>query len=80
MINAIRQIKHGISVNKTNHAIYWIVNCPVDSVGYALNNLGLAITWCYSVSAARIHVAPSCRANLLLAQKVPVISRGKLGC
>ena len=32
---------HRINVNKTNHAIHWIVIYPVDSVIQPLNNRGL---------------------------------------
>ena len=40
--NAIRRINHYpvINVNKTNHAIRWIVIYPVDSVIQPLNNPG----------------------------------------
>ena len=31
---------HGINVDKTNHAIHWIVIYPVDSVIHFLNNRG----------------------------------------
>ena len=39
--NAIQRI----SVNKTNHAIRWIVIYPVDSVVQPLNNRGQVCKW-----------------------------------
>ena len=44
---------HRISVNKTNHAIRWIVIYPVDSDIQPLNNWGL-------VSKAGVSQSPPC--------------------
>ena len=56
-----------ISVNKTNHAIRWIVIYPVDSVIQPLNNRALGCNLSYIVDLfAALHELASARARTLL--------------